>query len=367
MRNKRIYFFIGTTAELIKLALVINRLKDQRIDFKIITSGQNRILFKELEEYLGPSKVHIAFGEKDEISSVFHFALWAIKTFFRGLFYLRKEFRGLDKNNSYFLVHGDTVSSLIGALVASIYRLKVVHIEAGLRSFNFLEPFPEELCRFIISYLADIHFCPNEWCINNLKNLDKVKVNTYQNTLIESFWTAIRKGKHLKLIKKIKKKYFVLVIHRQEHVMFGKKQTKKILEFILKHANKDPSCIFIIHELTKKFLESAKIRLNSQIKKNIVLVPRLPYVNFIKLINNAEYLITDGGSNQEEAYYMGKPCLLLRNCTERIEGLGENVVLSKGNKDIIKDFLKNYQKYKRGGICFKEAPSKIIVDYLLKH
>lgn len=365
MKNKYIYFFIGTTAELIKLAPVIKQFRDREIDFKIITSGQNKILFEEMREYLGSVEVYFAFGEKDEISSVFRFLFWAMKIFFGCLFSLQKEFKGLDKSNSYFIVHGDTVSSLIGALIASIYGLKIVHIEAGLRSFHFFEPFPEEFCRFMVSYLSDIHFCSNEWCVNNLRGRKGVKINTIQNTSIESLWVALqtkRKSEHTEKLKD----YFVLVIHRQEHVIFGRKSTKRILEFILTHAPRNLNCALIMNEVTLRFLKSVGLDSDLRKRKGVILIPRLPYMDFIKLLANAECVLTDGGCTQEEAYYLGKPCLLLRNRTERIEGLDENVVLGKGDKRVIKDFLNDYKRYKRGRIYFKKAPSKIIVDYLVE-
>ena len=76
-------------------------------------------------------------------------------------------------------------------------------------------------------------------------------------------------------------------------------------------------------------------------------------------------MITDGGSNQEEMYYMGKPCLLLRNNTERIEGLGRNVLLSRNNNNDIRKFIKNYILYIRPHVSIETLPSKIIVNYLM--
>ena len=81
----------------------------------------------------------------------------------------------------------------------------------------------------------------------------------------------------------------------------------------------------------------------------------------------SEFIATDGGSNQEEAYYIGKPCIILRNVTERIEGLGENAVLSKGDEKIILKFINNYHKYERGRVKISVNPSRIIIDYLISH
>ena len=81
----------------------------------------------------------------------------------------------------------------------------------------------------------------------------------------------------------------------------------------------------------------------------------------------AEFLASDGCTNQQETYYMGKPLLALRDYTEQIEGVGKNFVLAKGSKKIIKNFLRNYKKYKTRGIPLYVRPSKIVVDYLLEH
>jgi UDP-N-acetylglucosamine 2-epimerase (non-hydrolysing) len=364
MKEKKIYIFIGTVAELIKLAPVIKELNKRKNDFTLITSGQTDIHFKEFAEYNGPIKNVISLKEKEQKSSLIHFVLWAAKTFIIALISLRKEFKGANKKKVYFIVHGDTVSALIGALVATFYHLKLVHIESGLRSFNFFEPFPEEICRYIISNLAAVHFCPNQWSENNLKNHNGKKVNTKQNTLIESFWLAIGSKKPLKLANKISGKYFVLVIHRQEHVMFQKTWSKNIFEFIMKNSPQNLKCVFLVHDLTANFLQTTGYNMK---EKRLILIPRLPFVDFIKLMDKSEFVISDGGSNQEELSYMGKPCLILRNSTERVEGLGKNALLSMGRKEIINDFFANYKKYKQPRISKSFRPSKIIVDYLVKY
>src|SRR5258708_1482394 len=280
--KKRIYFFIGTTTELIKLSPIIGELEKRKINFKIITSGQTKVNFNELFSIIKKQKADIALGDKIDRSSVTKFSLWSITALFKGLS-LGEEFKGLDSKNSYFLVHGDPVSSLIGAIVAKFYGLKLVHIESGLRSFNFFEPFPEEICRVIISKMADIHFCPNEWSINNLMSEKGEKVNTFQNTLIESYWKIASKKKlYEKELKLGNKKYFVLIMHRQEHVIFGKNNSEKLIKFILDSSDKKMTCVFITHAITSNFLESVKFDLGSH-KKRVKLVSRLHYPEFVSL------------------------------------------------------------------------------------
>src|SRR5688572_21167367 len=124
--SKKIYFFVGTTTELIKLAPIIRELEKRKIGFKVITSGQTKVKFEELSEIIKKKNADIALGEKFNRSSVSTFIAWFFLTFIRA-FSLKKEFRGLNKNNAFLIVHGDPVSSLIGAIIAKVFGLTLVH------------------------------------------------------------------------------------------------------------------------------------------------------------------------------------------------------------------------------------------------
>lgn len=367
--QKNIYFFIGTTAELIKLAPVIRELKKRKVNFKVIASNQNVLYFDELKPLLGKQNVYYKIVSKPikfPKNVYLRFLIWIIKSLINSFLYFKNEFRDIEKRRTFLIVHGDTVSSLIGAIAAKLAGIRLVHIESGLRSFNFLEPFPEEFCRFIVSKLADVHFCPNSWAVNNLKNNNGVKVNTQQNTLIESLTVMLKTNNKLEHVKIFPKKFFLLVLHRQEHILFKKNLTKFYLKQLTEYANEDLICILVLHKLTERFIKRQGLLSKLRKNKNIILVPRLPYDEFMHLMQKAEFIATDGGSNQEEAYYMGKPCLILRNRTERIEGLDKNAVLGRGDEHIIRSFLKNYRKYVKRPIKVSVLPSKIIVDYLMK-
>ncbi len=361
--KKNIYIFSGTTAEVIKLAPVIKEFQRRKIEFKMITSGQTRIRFEDLVGYIGKIKIFKSFPEKENKSSLLSFVKWFVNTFYLTMITLRSEFRGLNKENSYFIVHGDTVSSLIGAVVASIYRLKIVHIESGLRSYNFFEPFPEEICRFIIIHLADILFAPNSWAKENLRNLRGTIINTEHNTVAESVRWALSSKSKINPI--VRGKYYILTMHRQEHIVFRGEWTKGMIEFVINNSPSNLKCVLVMHHWTKNVLQ--KLNLSKNIWKRVKVVERLPYIEFINLINNSQYYAGDGCSNQEEAYYMGKPYLALRNLTERIEGLDRNVLIGYDNRETIKSFLNNYEKYNYGAIYPKTSPSKIIVNYLVSH
>jgi len=363
MQEKKIYFFIGTTAELIKIAPIIRELEKRKKSFTIIDSGQNKTRFEDLNGFIKKSKPDIVFSEKENKSSVYYFLIWALRTFFVSIFSLRKEFNGLNKNNSYLIIHGDTVSSIIGGFIAHIYNLKLVHIESGDLSFNLFEPFPEEICRNINIRLADILFCPTDWAKNNLRSIQGTKISTKQNTIIETFWWAMKQKRNIKNIKKFNK-YYILIMHRQEHVLLRKEWSKRIMNFVIKNADKKLTCVLFNHPLTMRIVQS--LELDSKAQK-VEIVGHFAYPEFLKLMQHAGFIASDSATLQQEAYYMGKPLLALRNYTEQIEGVGENFVLSKGDQNIIKKFLANYKNYKTKPIIPKQKPSEIIVNYLLKH
>lgn len=367
---KEIYFFIGTTAELIKLAPVIREFRRRKLSFKVITSGQNIVRFDQLNKFTGPVPVYYSFRQrpiKIRLPVLLSFLIWCIKAWYNYYLFFRHELANRRKEQTYFIVHGDTVSSMLGATVAKLFPVTLVHIESGLRSFNLLEPFPEEACRSVISWLADIHFCPNDWCVRNLASVHGEKISTGQNTLIESFWYAAGSKSNVPFvnrIKKMKKKYCVLVAHRQEHVIFNRAETEEMLMFVLNNIPDDMLCVFVVHDLSAPFVAALKAKTDKAVWKHVLFTKIMPYVDYMNLLADSEFMVTDGGSNQEEMYYMGKPCLLIRKNTERIEGLGKNVVLSKNDKQTVKKFLLNYQQYKRSPVKTRIWPSEIIANQL---
>lgn len=360
LKNKY-YFFIGTTAELIKLFPVMKEFNDQGIDFKVIASGQNNIEDSELLKIAGVKNIDIILHKGSIKQSATGLISWFWKTLNSGKKKLKTELLNVDKKNSYIIVHGDTVSTVMGALIAKKFRLKLAHIEAGLRSYNYLNPFPEEIDRVVVSHYTNISFCPNQWSVNNLKKQKAIKVNTLQNTLVDSLGIATSIKCEDVNLKRLPKEYFVFVMHRQENLF-----NTKLVNFMIKKikgAAKNKKCVFILHEPTKVTLQKLNLLKSLEENDNFILFPRLPYISFMKVLKNSNFIITDGGSNQEESYYFGKPCLILRKATERIEGLNENVILSDGIESEIEKFIFNPDAYRRDPIIPKVNPSKIITDF----
>lgn len=359
------YFFIGTTAELIKLFPVLKEFQKREINFKIISSGQNDLYNDELLKYLNIQKLDIVLYKGVIRQNFLSLFFWFFKTFFKGIFTLKKEFAKKNNEKSCLIVHGDTVSTVMGALIGRIFRLSVAHLEAGLRSNNYLHPFPEEIDRVITSYLANWHFCPNRWAVDNLKKRKGIKINTYQNTLLDSLQIAGKLTIDPQLQRQLNNtQFYIFIIHRQENV-FNKKLLFGLLTNVLNKTN-NLKCLFILHDLTRASLEKFQLLKILQNNKSVIMSSRLPYFQFIPLLFKCEFIITDGGSNQEETSYIGKPCLLLRKFTERIEGLNRNVMVSNNNLRAINDFIDNYKRYQYPIMNLSARPSEIIADNIIR-
>jgi len=354
-----IYFFIGTKAQLIKTAPVMRELQKQNINYTYIHSGQHQETIDLLLKNFAIKKPDFILHYGKDITKPYQLFLWAIKIFFIALF--KKKSIIANDPNPIIVNHGDTFSALIGSVFAKIIRSKNVHLESGLRSFNLLHPFPEEITRIAIFSLTDIYFSPDSKSLENLKKYKGIKVNTKQNTMYDATQLALKSDYCAITIPEYK--YAIISIHRYENI-FKKEQLINIVE-IIEQISKQIKIIFILHKPTKQQL--LKHKLINLLEKNpqIELYPRQDYFTFVKLISNAEFLVTDGGSNQEESYYLGIPCLLLRKTTERDEELAHNVVLSRYSQKIIEKFLVDYKSYKKEKLKVKNSPSKIIIKSLL--
>jgi len=359
MSQVKHYFFVGTVAELIKVFPIMKEMSDQGLPFKIIASGQNDITNSSLLGLARVKKVDIVLHQGPIKQSGLGLMTWFWKTWRRSYRTLKSE---LTDPTAYMLVHGDTVSTVMGAFIARHFKMKVAHVEAGLRSYNYLNPFPEEIDRVIVSRLTTVSLCPNDWSLNNLKKLRSEKVNTQQNTLVDALDIALKQPAESELIEPIlKKDYFIFVMHRQEN-LFNDALVRQMLD-LLEEMVKTKKCVMIMHELTRVTLEKKGLLERVTSNPNIKVLPRQTYIDFMKLLNGSRFIITDGGSNQEESFYFGKPCLIMRHKTERIEGIGQNVIISKNDIGVIREFVKNYQAYERPPIKPQVRPSQIIVDY----
>lgn len=355
-----IYFFIGTKAQLIKIAPIMKELQLRGVDYIYIHSGQHQETIDLLLKNFAIKKPDFILHHGKDITKVHQLIFWSIKILFIALFKRKK----ILINDRYPIVvnHGDTFSALIGSLFAKLSGSKNAHIESGLRSFNLMHPFPEEITRLLVFKLTDYYFAPDDIALKNLSHYNGVKVNTQQNTMYDATQMAL--SSDFCSIELPTEDYAIVSLHRYENI-FKKQQLEKIINIIVR-ISQHTRVIFILHKPTKQQL--IKFNLFNQLEKtkNIQLYNRLDYFTFVKLLNNAEFLVSDGGSNQEESSYLGIPCLLLRKATERNEGLESNVILSYYKMEIINNFLANYKEFRQEPLTLSIQPSQIIVDKLIQ-
>lgn len=231
------------------------------------------------------------------------------------------------------VVFGDTNSTLAGALSAVKMQIPVVHIEAGLRSFN--RSMPEEINRIATDHISDFLFAPTETAMMNLKEeglgstsykTGDIMVDSLKNNIV----TARQKSKILDNLDLRGKDYYLLTLHRPYNV-----DNPALLQNILNMLSKlETIVVFPIHPRTKKNIQKNNISFG----KNISLTDPLSYLDFINLEANSEKIITDSGGIQKEAYILKKPCITLRTETEWVETISEgwNRLLDPNSKEMAK-------------------------------
>ena len=352
-----IYVIIGTKAQLIKMAPVMVALRDQGIPYRYISTGQHRDTTQDILDNFRLRGPDHALYDGPDITSIPHMGLWGARLAWRVL-RRREEVFG-NNPEGIVLVHGDTLSTFLGALMSRVARLKVGHVESGLRSFNWLHPFPEELTRLMTFRLTHVHFCPGQWAVDNLHSYKGEKVNVQDNTIKDALRIAMEAIATAE-VSVPSHPYAIVSIHRFENT-FSRKALARVAATVEKVAKQVP-VLFILHKVTETKLR--RFGLFEQLKAvpGVEFRQRYDYFQFIKLVSRAEFVISDGGSNQEECHYLGKPILLLRKATERQEGIGTNCVLSRYDPKAIQDFLQHYLKYAIKPANRASSPSRLIAN-----
>ena len=362
--NTVIHIVVGTRAQFLKMAPVMVSLEKRKMQWRWIYTAQHKDTMDMLiKGFKIKPPDRTLFDWHTEAKTIKKMAFWLGKIM-TCLILERKKILGEYLGPTHVvLTHGDTITAWWGALLGKLSRCKVMHVESGLRSFNLLEPFPEEINRLLTFCLTDIYACPGTWAVDNLKTFKGVKLNTIHNTQLETLFYGLDHAEESTLILP-QDKYAVVTLHRYENI-FKPDRLIKIITLIEKISEKIP-LYFILHPSTTSKLDENGMGERLFENPNITSIPRLDHLSFIKLINAAEFVITDGGGNQEELFHLGKPCLLFRSYTERLEGLSRNTVLSKFDNTLINDFVDNYEKYRTLPTVMDKKPSDVILDYLEK-
>ena len=248
------------------------------------------------------------------------------------------------------LVHGDTTTSFAGALAAFYHQTYIGHVEAGLRTWNKQSPYPEEMNRQMVDSLADLYFAPTKTSKENLlkENKDEEKIFITGNTAIDAMAYTVRENyqnEHLNWAKD--SRLILLTAHRRENIGDSMRNIFRAIKRIVEDFE-DVKVIYPIHLNPKVRSIAAEIFQNEE---RIRLIEPLEVVDFHNFIKKSYFIMSDSGGVQEEAPHLGKPVLVLRDTTERPEGVEANTLKLVGTneQDIYenaKELLTNPQKYK---------------------
>ena len=353
---------LGTRPEIIKLFPIIEVFLKKKIPFKIIHTGQHYssklsdIFIKQLK--LPANKmINLSVGSANHGSQT---ALMIMRI---------EEYLKKHSKIKGVIVYGDTNSALAGALVASkMSNIKLIHLEAGLRSFD--KKMPEELNRRLIDHSSDLLLCPTLIAKKYLlkEGISSKKIFVTGNTVSDAIKSNLIK-KHLNSNNNYLEKYIVLTIHREENTR-NANNLKKILKSMCKIYEKTKyKIIFPTHPKTKKILNRI-----SYDKKKIESIEPMDYFSFLNLIKNSKLIVSDSGGVQEEACILKVPLITIRNSTERPETLeiGCNILSKIKDKMVYKHAMKILNRnirwknpYGNGNAALKSY--NIIKDFLNKN
>jgi UDP-GlcNAc3NAcA epimerase len=245
----------------------------------------------------------------------------------------------LKEKPDWIMVYGDTNSTLAGAIVASKLHIKLAHIEAGLRSFNM--KMPEEVNRILTDRVSQLLFCPTDTAVENLSNEG---FNNFECKIIKSGdvmqdGAIFYKSLAVKPNVEIKQDFILCTIHRAENTD-DENRLKSIFE-ALEEISKDKQVILPLHPRTKKILENLKLDIN-----NLTIIEPVGYLEMVWLIDNCDFVMTDSGGLQKEAFFFEKQCITLRDETEWVELVNCRAnILVGANKGKILEVYKNKSKF----------------------
>ncbi len=368
MENIRIMSIFGTRPEASKMAPLVKEIeKRDGVENIVCVTGQHREMLDQiLEQFQITPNYDLNIMKPQQ-------TLMDIMT---------NSMLGLDEvmkkeKPDLVLVHGDTSTTFAGSLTAFYNQIKVGHVEAGLRTYNKFEPFPEEMNRVLTGHIADIHFAPTETSKANLER-ENIKDNIYVtgNTAIDCTLNTVKadykfENDYLKNLD-FSKKLIVMTAHRRENIG---EPLENICNAMLEVVDKDEEVelVYLVH-FNPLVQKTANEILGGH--KRIHLLDPISLSDMHNLIAKAYILATDSGGLQEEAPALNKPVVVLRNTTERPEGVEAGTLKLAGNKkeeivDVLNTVMYNTEVY--NSMANAKNPygdgyaSKQIVDAILKY
>ena len=365
MKKIKVMTVFGTRPEAIKMAPLIKELNSRgKIDCIVCVTAQHREMLDQVLEVF-------------DIKPDYDLDIMASGQTLGDI--TNKVLNGLDSviketNPNIILVHGDTTTTFAASLAALYNQIPLGHVEAGLRTYNKYSPYPEEMNRQMVSCIADFNFAPTEVSANNLikENKNKNTIFITGNTAIDAMSYTVRKDYFHELFDWVgSSRLILLTAHRRENLGNPMRNIFAAIKRIVEEFD-DIKVIYPVH-LNPKVRELANEILANNNK--IKLIEPLEVLDFHNFINKAYLILTDSGGIQEEAPSLGKPVLVLRDATERPEGIKagtlklvgteENTIYEETKKLLLNRNI--YNKMARASNPYGDGlASKRIVDILIK-
>jgi UDP-N-acetylglucosamine 2-epimerase (non-hydrolysing) len=318
---KKVIVFLGTRPEAIKLAPVIEVLKSSKqFDTRVCSTGQHKEMLQQVLDFFNITVDY----RMDVMEPNQQLAGLTAKVLVKANELL------LSERPDMILVQGDTTTTFAASLAAFYNKIPILHIEAGLRTFNKFSPFPEEINRVFTTRIADMHYPPTEQSQKNLlgEGIPAEKILVTGNTVIDALFLGLKKIEQsvptgIKDLKLEGLKDFILVtMHRRENHGEG---IKNICNAIKRVCEDTQTPVIIPVHLNPNVKDDVYDILGNN--KLVHLIPPAAYPEFLWLMNNSRLIMTDSGGVQEEAPSLGKPVLLLRDTTERPEAMEAGTVI----------------------------------------
>lgn len=295
----------GTRPEYLKVKPLFEEFDRTGISYKKVFTGQHEDLLKEV--YFD-HRLYIE-DSNNRLNAVFSSVLLQSEKIFS------------DESPDYVLVQGDTTSACAFALSAYHHRIKIIHLEAGLRTYDRENPYPEEINRQIISKIADIHFCPTKMNEKNLIRENTIgSIHIVGNTALDNLRDTEITTENLILI----------TLHRREN----HERIDEWFEELEKLANH-----YSDHEFILPIHPNPNVQKHKGILKKVKVVDPLNHSEIIDIVRRCKLIVTDSGGIQEEASFLKKRAIICRKTTERPESLGQSGLLC-GNPEDLNSFFR---------------------------
>ena len=347
----KVLFTFGTRPEAIKMAPVISAfMNDDSIITKIVLTAQHREMLDQVLSIFdieGDYDYNI-MTEKQSLEFITTSVLERFTTTLK------------EESPDLVFVHGDTTTTFASALSSFYQNIPVAHIEAGLRSWDLRNPFPEEMNRKLADSLSDLHFCPTQTAKYNLmkENVKSRGIYITGNTVVDALTSiikAIERDSFSTNNRSDNSKIILLTMHRRESLGEPMREVMESIRDVVIQ-NKDSKLIFPVH--INPYVREIVFPVFEGVSR-VELIEPLDYLSFIKLMKKAYIIVSDSGGIQEEAPTLKKPVLLTRKVTERPEGIESGVVKlvgtdSKNVKDELNKLLNDKDYYE--SFVAKENP-----------